>query len=732
MMRSTRLFTRLLCSVLLCLACPAAATLAQNTQSAPQDTGDVVRVNTELVQTDVLVLDKQGRFVNNLQREQFELRVDGKPQPISFFERIVAGSANEEAQLAAARGQASTTKGGAAAAARPLDRGRTLVFFVDDIHASADSLARVRRELLRFINQEMGANDTAVVSSTSGQVGFLQQLTSNKAVLRAAVARISYKQYMQTRGESPEISQYQAFAIQERNDQALFNYFVGEVMRDNPNQTPEIAQSIVRNRVQMIMSQSDFYVASGLSSLERFMRSLAHVPGRKLFYFISDGFLMNIRSTNVSDRMRRIADAALRYGAVIYTVDARGLTNEPTVDASRQAFDPYGIIASRGGAEITAPQEPLHKLADDTGGRALINTNALGPAFTQALKETSAYYLLAWRPEPTQARGGKFRRLEVSVKDRPELKVLVQRGYFDTPPVADDNSANAKNRKETEKPAAPAVGIPSSELMSAVLAPRPQTALPTSISLGYTREPAVGMVLTASLEIEDDSLSTTDQAKPAQNSLADVLGVVLNDQGKVVNGFKQELTITPFAGSARPRHSIVSSQMLPMPPGLYQVRVSTRDRRTGRTGSAMEWIEIPDPNKKAFSLSSIFIGERAAGEAAATGDAARPEVVSINPNRRFARNSRLRFNLQIYDAARGSDAQPDVAIQVQVFRDDQPVVTTALRKVTTTGQPDLSRLPYAAEVLLDKLPAGQYVLRVTAIDRIAKAGASQQVNFVIE
>ena len=66
-----------------------------------------------------MVFDKQGRFIDELKREQFVLKVDGKPREISFFELIKAGSSNEEAQLAAARGVASN-----AGAPAPMDRGR--------------------------------------------------------------------------------------------------------------------------------------------------------------------------------------------------------------------------------------------------------------------------------------------------------------------------------------------------------------------------------------------------------------------------------------------------------------------------------------------------------------------------------------------------------------------------------------------------------------------------------
>src|ERR687896_1399340 len=88
--------------IALCLV--GATATAQTTQTPPPKSPDeVVRVYTELVQTDVMVFDKQGRFVKDLTRDNFELRIDGKPRLIEAFELITAGS-DEESQLAAARG----------------------------------------------------------------------------------------------------------------------------------------------------------------------------------------------------------------------------------------------------------------------------------------------------------------------------------------------------------------------------------------------------------------------------------------------------------------------------------------------------------------------------------------------------------------------------------------------------------------------------------------------------
>src|SRR6185436_6133602 len=109
---------------------------------------------------------------------------------ISFFEQIQAGSRNEEAQLAAARGSVSADSS-AKSPVVPLDRGRTVFFFVDDVHLSAASIYQARQMLTRYLAREMGQNDEAAITSTTGQIGFLQQLTGDRAVLKAAIERLN-------------------------------------------------------------------------------------------------------------------------------------------------------------------------------------------------------------------------------------------------------------------------------------------------------------------------------------------------------------------------------------------------------------------------------------------------------------------------------------------------------------------------------------------------------------
>ena len=109
-----------------------------------------------------------------------------------------------------------------------------------------------------------------------------------------------------------------------------------------------------------------------------------------------------------------------------------------------------------------------------------------------------------------------------------------------------------------------------------------------------------------------------------------------------------------------------------------------------------------------------------------------PRGVLLRVDRRFEHTSHIRFLTFVYNAAPGSTGKPDVALQVQIFRDDQPVFTAPLSKLRAEDVPDAARLPYMAELSLETFPPGRYVLQITAIDRAAKTSASQSARFIIE
>ena len=541
-----------------------------NSQQLLAQSDDVVRVKTELVQTDVTVVDKRGRFVSGLTANDLELRVDSKLQPLAFFEEVTAGSVDEEKQLAAAR------KGDAAKLPKTpgpaMDRGRVIFFFVDDIHLTGESLTRARSVLTNFVENKMTAKDQVAIVSTSGQIGFLQQLTDNKAVLREAISRLNSKYNPEATASHVAISEVDANLVANHGDQGLFSYLVEATMREFQIDALN-AYTMVTNRIHQINGQSRLAELDTLSRLESLMRSTTPLAGRKLLFFLSDGFVVDAKRSNGPDVLRRVANEAARVGVVVYTLSTRGNIFGPGIDVSSNGYPDYSPrTASRSLAESKMPQEMLETLAKETGGRSVLNASRLNDGVAEALTETSAYYLLAWRPDNENQTVGKS-RLNVVVKGRPDLRVRMRQHYFDF-------------RQNEAKPKAPATNTPDDQLKRSLGSLYPRRDLRVSVAASVVNTVDKGTALNVSMQLDGQSLSFGEQ--PA---IVDVLGVAIDDRGQF-SSFKQKVDI-PREVLAKDGRFIKWTQTLPLPPGLYQVRVAVRDRQTGRTGSAMTWIEIP-------------------------------------------------------------------------------------------------------------------------------------------
>lgn len=705
----------------------AAQALAQSGQTPkPADDDDVVRIFSELVQTDVMVFDKQGKFVSGLKREDFELKIDGKTRSVEFFDRINAGSSNEEVQLAAARG--SSAKG----PALPLDRGRTIFFYVDDLHLSTGSVYQARKLLSHFVDADLGQNDEAAITSASGQIGFLQQLSDNRAVLNAAIERLSQRSIALHDMERPPMTEYQALQV-DRSDKDITDFFVEALMRESPMLDRGIAEKEVQARASQMLQQGGRATTISLAGLESLVRSSAKLPGRKLVFFLSDGFFLDDHNANISDRLRQITSAAARTGTIIYSMDMRGLVTGMAGVSSSAAFDPTGRIERSSQGELMASQDGMHALAKNTGGRAVINTNGLDLGLSQALKETSVYYLLAWRPEHESVNANKYRRISVSLIGHPDWTVRVRQGFFDV------DSSGPTGRPKTKAPSATGANTtpptPERLLRDELAAASPRSALPVAVNLTYLNTSDRGAMLVTSMRVPVSALTfTTEEAK--LKGQVDVAGAVYNDLGKLGGRFSDHLTaVSEAVDQLHPStKELVYNFRIYLPPGIYQVRVGARDPGTGTMGTAFSWIEIPNLTQKQLALSSLIIGERLPENMHATNvDPNAVAVATLRVDHRFHRGSGLRFIVYVYNAAPSpTESKPDVALQVQVLRDGQPVITTPSKKVSTEGLQQPNQIPYGADVSLEGVTPGRYVLQITVVDRVSKSSATQRVRFEID
>src|SRR5215207_2874642 len=587
-----------------------------------QEKDDVVRVESELVQTDVMVFDKSGQFVDGLTRDQFELRVDGQPVPLAFFERVSAplrkGGAAPGAVAAAAN---------AAIASR--GRGRTVVFFIDDLHLSLDSLNPTRGAITRFIDEEMAPGDLAAVFTATGQLGFLQQFTDNKAVLRAAVARLKNVPPPIHDAEQPPMSEFVATRIANGDRQAagfyitkiqegFFSSTAAKAGMSNPAINSNAIYEMVKTRAANITKQMESVTNSSLSALEKLVSTAGQIEGRKLLFFVSDGFYLDGKGSvsTANRRLQLVTDTAARTGSVIYTIDARGLF-APFNDATgSRARDPNGSLDRAAVGEASLAQEGLANLAGETGGQFLKNQNYFDHWVSRVIDETSNYYRIAWKPEADVQKGGRFRRVEVAVAGRPELNVRLHRGYV---PAGARAAEEPKGDRDGAKSDAKAAPLPKSaeakgaeaDFRAAFSAPAGKRGLPTAVSASFVDVPGTGAVLTSSVEVGTGTLDFgADGRQPAS---VDMVGVVYSDQGKPVTNFSKRLTVAPSASASGEQPGVIYNHRAPLAPGLYQVKAAVRDSRGGQVGSAVQWIEIPDLSKKQLALSSLHLGGRQVG-----------------------------------------------------------------------------------------------------------------------
>ena len=736
--------------------------LAQQRQPAAEQEEEVVRITSELVQTDVAVFDRQGRFVDGLSPEQFELQVNGRAQAVTFFERVRAGSRNEEAQLAAAASRGSV-KGGTVEPSRVANAepaGRLIFFFVDDLHLSSTSIGRARTALLRYVEHVMSPHDQVAIVSASGQVGFLQQLTDHPSVLRAAINRLGYRGVTDAYGGKTRITEYEASQVLDSGNRELYAYLLestkieqqmgpGSRHGDHSLAASYSAAPHLRNRLRQVRAQGRMATDGTLAALEGLMLSASALPGRKLVFFLSDGFILNERAAGALDALRGITQTAARAGVVVYTMNVRATLFPSGSGVDATTNDYIDLTARRIGVdfgEINATKEPLQLIAEQTGGRAIFNSNDVEEAVRQAVSETADYYLLAWRPDSPETREAGA-RLKVSVKGHPEWRVRLRAASFSFPAVEGkqpERPARAEAAREaragetlsvgeSKEVGAKAVEVKSDdgqkpnddELLTALGSLYPKRGLPVALSAGYQDTGEQGTVLNVSMQLARAAFDFGAQGE-GRKALVDVAGAAIDDRGRI-GSFKQLLTITPDAAGDRSQ-PFIWHQRLRLKPGLYQVRVALRDRATGRTGSAIQWVEIPDLSKGDLALSSIFLGEREPFAAPAEREAGGPRPVAVDVDRRFARTSVLRFQTYVYNAARAAGG--DVQLRAQVLRGSTPVINTQTFQVPSAADP--ARLPFWSELSLEQLTPGRYVLQLTATDRTTKRTATERVAFHVE
>jgi len=763
-LRLVRNFTTIALFVALALSATTQPAQSQNKDSQkPQDPA-TLRIETELVQIDLVVTDKQGKIVKNLKREDFQVFDNGKPQTITHFS---VGTATRQANWIRTESKSGNKTAPALPTAPPpaaIDVGRYLVLAVDDIHLKAGNLLLAKQTLNKFIDRQLGASDQVAVITTSGQVGMFQQFTNNREALHRAVDRLSAATRKATNDfDIPRITPYQAELIEDGDRDAL-EIAVQELMVKQ-NLDRRMATTASQTRARMIIQENNSLSNATLSTIENTVRDLRGLSGRKVLVLMSDGFLLGGQRNGIQYDIRRITDAATRAGVVIYSLDARGLMAMPeTMDASSPGFFGTGALAGARmrieSASIEAERDGMFALAEDTGGKAIFNNNDLNLGLQKILDDTESYYLLAFEPTVSY-RDGRFRKLEIKIPGRPELKVRTRKGYF----APDDKAAEKSERdaakaaekdknKTPEKLAGEAKSAVEKQVTAGLSSLFQRREVPVEIAVTFLNAPGEGIQTDVIAHLEASALKF-EQILDRRRAKVDLIGVVYREDGKSEQSFSEaiNLNLRQATYDFTIKNGITYVKRLLLKPGFYQVRLVARDDGGAQIGTASNWFEVPDLNKKQLTLSSIFFpmanqlkditdpnqtSPEANGGPGQAPD--RPAVVY----RRFKSGSTFDFMVFAYNATPDAKGTTDLAVQTQIYSGNQLVVATPLKNFVTDSQqapqtPQTDQAlrnqggqAYLARLNLDKFAPGEYELRLLVIDRNAKASAKRTINFTVE
>jgi VWFA-related protein len=413
-------------------AAPPKAAAGQAASAAPPDSPAIgageffESIDVNVVNVDVYVTDKKGNRVNGLTRDDFEILEDKKPMAITNFYAVDEGRPVLSAQeLEASELSPPTAPAGVPGMPPeiPEDQRLHLVVYVDNFNIHPFSRNKVFTALREFLRSDLTPGDRVMLMTYDREPHVRRPFTSDPQVIASALF---------------ELEKLNAFATQNDSDRRDLLREL-EDMKD-PNQ----AITRARSYAESLYNDLQF----SIDSLKNTVSSLAGLPGRKAILYVSDGLPMiagqdvfhyvqekfsGSSSTAIMESLTY--DASRRYQELVaqananrisfYTIDAEGLKTSSSISAENRTANTSGMVDSIHASNLLAP---LQMIAEQTGGKAIYNTNDATKGLLTVSGDFKTYYSLGY--SPVHAGDGRYHKIDVRTK-RKDLVVRHRDGYRD-------------------------------------------------------------------------------------------------------------------------------------------------------------------------------------------------------------------------------------------------------------------------------------------------------------
>lgn len=688
-------------------------------QPSPQppqrpESEDVVRITTNLVQVDAVVTDKDGKVVTDLKPKEVKILEDGRPQKITNFSYNLMETAAAPARTEKPAPLDKNAPPVPPTRLKPEDIRRTIAIVVDDLGLSFESTYYVRRALKKFVDEQMQPGDLVAIIRSGGGMGALQQFTSDKRQLYAALDRLKWN--ATGRGG------ISAFAPLE------------------PPTPGSHGADIDAANADLNQFRDDMFSVGTLGAVSYVVKGLRELPGRKSILLISDGFRIYnrddpTRNERTRQRLQRLIDEAGRSSVVIYTMNATGLQTLGLTAADNPGEGNVEEMLSSRRNDAFETQEGLDYLAYQTGGIAIKNNNDLSKGIRRVLEDQRGYYLIGYRPDNStfDPRTGRrtFHKLSLKITRPGKFNVRMRNGFLGF-------TEDAK--------AAPGERTLAQQMLGALTSPFGTNGVHLQLTSLFANDVKAGSFMRSMLHIDVRDLTFTTEPDGLHKVVFDVLAMTFGDNGVPVDqsGRTYTIKVSDATYKRAQRGGLVYYVTVPIKkPGAYQLRISLRDSSTERIGSASQFVEVPDLRKSRLAISGLAVSARMPQErpsAAAIkpeGDSAPspPNANATNQNqgvdegnpeaspavRHFSHGMFMDYGFVIYNAHVDKATNKSQLIgQVKLFRDGQPVFTGKENPLNYSGVADPNRLVTGGAIQLGTdLAPGEYVLQVIVKDMLA-------------
>lgn len=651
-----------------------------------QEPAPVFRAGVRLVVQAVTVKDQRGEPVEDLGPADFAVTEDGRPQTVAFadYQRLDADvdrpalvplSPTDDAVVSTVtRSQIQVPPPGDA---RYRSR-RLLVFYFDLSTMPVFDRNRAVGGALAYVDSRMADADAiAIMTYDGGAVRVREDFTDDRERLRGRLVSLLAGDEFNNDGSAGEPAEGTAFG---END-AQFNVFSTDRQ---------------------------------MAALQRAIEQLRPIPEQKaLVYF---GSQLRLSGTDNQAQLRATVNAAVRALVTINPIDARGLVaSAPMGDATRATSGGVSLFSGAAAGRLTTrlqrSQDTLYALAKDSGGEALFDTNDLSIGVVRAAQAFTSYYLVGYystRPEDD----GRFRRVRVTLRDRPGVQLAYRDGYVTDKRFSEFTAADKERQLE-----------------DALRLDQPVTDVPMAVEVNAFRLNQAEYYLPIAVKMPGSELALARRRNAARTEI-DVIGEVKDRFGITHRNVRDRLNIRLDQAQAagwidRP---VVYETGFTLLPGDYVLKMLVRDATTGRVGTFQRDVSVANAERETTGvpLSTVVLGSQWIGAGDEVYSAGRADQTgAVNPlliagkrlvpsvTRVFSAAQDLSIFLYAY-RTQLIDPPPLVAY-AGLYRDGSKVRETPLQTIATGVDARWQGVPLSFTLSLSGLAPGAYDCQVTVL-----------------